>query len=127
MVVGFGADLSPVQFNTTTTIVEGTAIPGASGKNGAATFSKPTTTVTVTPVSTGPTGGFSFGLGSLDISSTSTGTLMGANAEGAGSSVAPVTASGVGIANTVTTLESREGLGRELVLVLAEAPSSLKW
>jgi hypothetical protein len=109
---GFGAGLSPVQFNTTTTIVGGTAIPGVSGKkNGAATFSEPTTTVTVTSVSTGPTGGFGFGLGSLDISSTSTGTLMGANAEGVGSSVGSVTTFRVGVADAANYFGKSRGLG----------------
>jgi hypothetical protein len=108
---GFGAALRPMQSNTMTTTVEGAAIPGGGSKNGAAAFTEPTNTTTVTPVSTGPTGGFSFGPGSLDISSASTGTLMRENAEGDGSSVGSVTNFGVGIANATNYFGNGGGFG----------------
>jgi hypothetical protein len=100
-----------VHLHDISTIDEGTAAPGGSSENGTAAVTESTTTTTVTPVSTGPNAGGGFGFGSLDISSTSTGTLVGEDAERVGSSVGSVTIFGVGIADAAYSLGDEEGSG----------------
>jgi hypothetical protein len=91
----FGAGFSPVQLNTVTIEVPGSATStSGSPKNGGAS-SGPTFVTNEVPVSTGPTGGFGAGSGALNITSTTTGTigsqLIAYNNIGYGSSVGEAT------------------------------------
>jgi hypothetical protein len=116
---GFGGGISPVQFSTVVTEVPGTAIPETAGspKKGGSTgggVTAPTFITTVVPVSTGPTGGFGTGSGTLDIASTTTGTLMaptGLVAVGVGTSGGEATSFGGGSANGANFFGSAGGLG----------------
>jgi hypothetical protein len=114
----FGAGFSPVQFNTVVTEVPGTAIPGTSGspKKGGSTgggVSPPTFITNVVPVSTGSTGGFGAGSGSLDIKSFTTGTLMNDDemSIGIGSSGGEATNFGGGSGSATNIFGSAGGLG----------------
>jgi hypothetical protein len=111
---GFGAGFSPVNFNAVTTEVPGSAIQTfGSPKKGklSSGFSDPTFVTTVVPVSTGPTGGFGTGSGSLDIASTTTGTLLGDDAVGTGSSTGTATNFGGGEGTGLNYFGSAGGLG----------------
>jgi hypothetical protein len=86
---GFGAGFSPVNFYSVTTEVPGAACclyNQKSGKKGGTPtgFAPSTFTTVVTPVSTGPTGGFGSGSGSSDISSTTEGALTDNVLDGGG-------------------------------------------
>ena len=107
-----------MQFSTVVTEVPGTAIPETAGspKKGGSTgggVTAPTFITTIVPVSTGPTGGFGAGSGSLDIASTTTGTLMttGLLAIGVGSSGGEATSFGGGSGSATNYFGTAGGLG----------------
>jgi hypothetical protein len=111
---GFGAGFSPVGFNTVITEVPGTTIPETFAKGGSTGggVTPPTFTTTITPFLTGPTGGFGTGSGSLQIDSTTTGTLMGdATTVGTGSSDGAGTSFGGGTAIGANLFGSAGGVG----------------
>jgi hypothetical protein len=112
---GFGAGLSPVQFNTVVTEVPGDPIPEtfAKGDSTGGGVTPSTVIATVVPVSTGPTGGFGTGSGSLEIDSYTTGYLNNAAAcsLGAGSSGGEATNFGGGSATAANFFGSAGGLG----------------
>jgi hypothetical protein len=112
---GFGGGISPVQFNTVVTEVPGDPIPETFAKGGSTGggVTPSTFVTTVVPVSTGPTGGFGTGNGSLQIDSTTTG-YLGNTAEGslgAGSSGGEATNFGGGSATAAHFFGSAGGLG----------------
>jgi hypothetical protein len=82
---GFGAGFSPVGFNTQTVTIPGVATSGG-GKKGKTTISAPTTMTTVTPYSTGPSGGFGSGSGELNISGMAAGTMAAGTGYSTGTS-----------------------------------------
>jgi hypothetical protein len=112
----FGAGFSPVQFNTVITEVPGSPIPETFAKGGSTGggVSPSTFVTTVVPVSTGPTGGFGSGSGSLDIASTTTGTLMNSTAAGGvgvGTSGGEATNFGGGSGSATNFFGTAGGLG----------------
>jgi hypothetical protein len=112
---GFGAGFSPVNFNAVTTEVPGTAIMiVGSPKKGkiSSGFSEPTFVTDFFPVSTGPTAGFGFGMGALNILSTTTGTLSGdADTIGTGSNIGTGTSFGGGQGTGYNYIGKAGGLG----------------
>jgi hypothetical protein len=131
---GFGAGFSPVQFNTVTTEIPGSAItiPGSPKKGGSSGgFSPPTFITTVVPVSTGPTGGFGSGNGAIDITSTTTGTLMANEITdtsiGTGSSVGKATSFGGGMGSATNYFGTAGGLGSGAATGAAATAGSTKF
>jgi hypothetical protein len=113
---GFGGGLSPVGFNSVTTTIPGVAILGGRGgsKKGGSSgggFTPPTTSTVVTPFSTGPTGGFGSGVGTLTISNTADGTVMGMEATGTSSVTGNAKTFGGGQGQSTNYFGSAGGLG----------------
>jgi hypothetical protein len=106
---GFGAGVNPVQFNPVTSTIPGVGVSGGSKKGGA--FSAPTTVTNFVPSLTGPTGGFGFGNGNLDITSGSTGTLNMGTIPGTGSSVGTASNFGGGSGSGTNLFGTAGGLG----------------
>jgi hypothetical protein len=118
---GFGAGFSPVAFNTVVTEVPGSPIPATfkSSKKGGSSgggVGPPTFITTVTPVSTGPTGGFGNGNGNLNIAGTTEGTLASISAtvpvgKAVGSISGKATNFGGGMASATNFFGTAGGLG----------------
>jgi hypothetical protein len=116
---GFGAGISPVQFNTVITEVPGSPIPATfkSSKKGGSSgggVSPPTFITTIVPVSTGPTGGFGSGSGLLNIGSTTEGELISGDeltGVGVGASSGEATSFGGGMASAANFFGTAGGLG----------------
>jgi hypothetical protein len=114
----FGGGISPVQFNAVVREVPGEAYEGKSGspKSGGSSgggVSPSTFVTTFVPVSTGPTGGFGAGSGSLDIDLTTQGNLMSSPEEEIGTALftGEATNFGGGSASAQNLFGSAGGLG----------------